>query len=351
MHNANISYCIKTVAEKPWPLQRLGFLDRNDQFYGWLVGSIFPQLGVSDCNSPIQVYRLRASHEVYVYELWVNGSRIRVVGKFFGNDSVASEEVKNLRLGLEVRNIGLLRGLGFDQGDYRVVRLLGYNPQINYVLVEEYVSGSTLDRLIKKAIFDGWMGELYKGLEYMADFLNLLHSKVQDGERVDFGRECEYFRKTLSRVAGQLSVDDTRRFNILLDRWIERREMWSSDQVLVHGDCSPTNFFVSSSPKLVAVDLESCRKSDAALDTGRVAAELRHHFMMMAGDGWRAEPLIRHFYKRYCEGFWGHPDLFREITLRSPFYQGLAELMIAKNWWLSYDYRRLLIKEAIKCLS
>ncbi|MFQ6077139.1 MAG: phosphotransferase, partial [Candidatus Bathyarchaeia archaeon] len=267
--------------------------------YGWLVHEILPKVGLSLPEPTVHVYGVSSSSRVYIYEVIVDGAPARVVGKFFGSDPDASDELKRLRLRLEVDNIRRLRGIGLDRGAHRVIRLLGHNEYINYVLAEEYGSGLPLERLIKGAVFQGEEAGLYWGLSELAYFLFRLHSRSRDGSSVDFGREASYFRETLSRVAGQVSDRMAQEFQRLLERWVGRPFMWSPRSVIVHGDCSPTNFLLSSDPRLLAVDLERSRRSDPAFDTGRVAGELKHHFMMWTGDGWRAEPFIGHFYSQY----------------------------------------------------
>ncbi len=328
---------------------RLGYLDQRDPLYGWMTHDILPQTGLRSPNPTIQVYWLNASHKVYLYEALHNGLKFQVVGKFYGKDPAPYED-KRFRLRLEVDNICRLRGLGFDNGPYRVVRCLGHNEYINCALMLDYAPGHKLDHFIKDAIYQGHKTGLYRALSDLAHFLSLLHSRSRDQAKVNFNQEYAYFQKTLSHLTGRayVSGEDIHRLHELARLWRKKPAMWLAPSVQVHGDCTPTNLIFSEYPKLVVVDLERSRRSDPAFDTGRVAGELKHHFMMLTGDGEEAEPFIHHFYREYCSS--SFLNTFQEITERNPFYQAVTELRIAKNYWLTPDYRRLLVQEAKKCL-
>lgn len=328
-------------------MKRLGHVDHGDPMYGWLIGEVFPQLGLRVQSPDVSVYEIVASHGVYIYEVDDGGGPFRVVGKFHGSDLDPSWMFKR-----EIDNITNFKNMGLDQGRYRIPRLLGYNQHINYVLVFEYISGKCLDLFIKDTIFLGRRGELYDALSDVAIFLHILHSRSFDNSRVNFDMEHSYFHETMNRLkqTTPLSRGEEEYLYRLADKWKENHEMWEAHSAYVHGDCTPSNFLFSNNPRLAVLDLERCRRSDPAFDTGRVAGELKHHFIMFTGDGSRAEPFISHFYKKYCSHS-DSPNLFHEITRRNPFYQAITELRIAKNPWLSLRHRYVLIQEAKKCLE
>jgi aminoglycoside phosphotransferase (APT) family kinase protein len=121
--------------------------------------------------------------------------------------------------------------------------------------------------------------------------------------------------------------------------------------VIVHGDASPTNFIFTERGDVVAIDLERMKNGDMLFDAGMICGELKHAFMWRTGNPYEAEPFIRRFLKKYSSHFHDHRKVFREITLRNPFYMAMAELRIARNDYLHWNYRKWLAHEALKCLK
>jgi len=321
-----------------------------DSLNEWLMQQIFPQLGLYDGDGDIEVRQLIGSNRVYRFSTAKNGLEFSVVGKFHGK-VLDSPVHKKFLLMQEFQNIQRLQALGFHDGQYQVVRCLGYSEANDYLLVTKYVDGYQLDHFIKEAIFKNDVQGLYDALADLAYFLYLLHSRsIRHDIKVVFNEEYAYAHKTLNRLTGQTSWEDIEDLSKMVDRWKYKPEMLSVSSVQVHGDCTPTNFIFSDDSRLVALDLERSRRSDPAFDTGRVAGELMHHFIMFTGKTKKAEPLIHHFYKEYCSHSHAPAELFDEITKRNPFYQAITELRIAKNYWISPEHRLRLIDEAKKCL-
>ncbi len=331
-------------------MQWLGYLRREDPMYTWLTKDVFPTIELFHFNEEIKVHKLSASNQVYLYEANHDGRIFNVVGKFYGSDSVPNDKKRNT-LRRELDNIQRLYSYGFYDGPYRIAKCLGYNEYINYVLATEYVKGPLLDHHIKEAALRNNVSALYYALSELAHFLFLLHSRsMRTQSGVDFNRECSYFHETLSRLNGLVPHEDLASLQGLGERWRNNPRMWSAPLVIVHGDCTPTNFIFPDNPRVVAVDVERSRWSDPTFDTGRIAGELKHHFIMRTGDGLKAEPFIEHFYKAYCSYFEDPNQVFKEVTRRNPFYQALTELRIAKNYWIFAEHRRRLVEEAKMCL-
>jgi hypothetical protein len=335
-------------------MQRFCELRNCDSLGLWLRHQIFPQLGFSEVNGgSLDACRLRASNRVYLFSAVKDGFPVRVVGKFYGENSDSLRHRKKLLM-QEYRNIQLLRKLGFDAGQHQVIRCLGYDEFNDCVLVTNYVEGYQLDFFIKEAIFRNETRPLYDALVDLAYFLWLLHFKTRRAEgKVEFHKECAYAHKTLERLRSQdpTLYGDVEVLSKMIESWKCKAEMWSVPSVQIHGDCTPTNFVFSDNPRLVALDLERSRRGDPAFDTGMVAGELIHHFIMFKGDAKEAEPFIHHLYKQYCFHSSSPDELFREITGRNPFYQAITELRIAKNNWISPEHRLKLVDEARKCLQ
>lgn len=76
--------------------------------------------------------------------------------------------------------------------------------------------------------------------------------------------------------------------------------MWQDQQVLVHGDMTPTNVLFGDGLWVIAMDLERMKTTDRVFDPGRVAAELKHAFLLHGGDDRQAEPFIGHCLGEYA---------------------------------------------------
>lgn len=326
-------------------MNKLGLLQTNDPLYGWMVSEVFPQMGFREKHPTVTVYSIPASNCVYLHKVFGQGKTLRLIGKF-GTDSTSDKMFRK-----ELENYRKLGELDLHNGLYRTMRILAHNSKINHVLVIEYVSGRSLSRIIEAAVCGNEKG-LYHALSELAYFLYLLHSRSNDGSKVNFTREMSYFKATLDQLKGKTPISEGEEayFNELAERWKNRSEMWEATSSFVHGDCTPSNFVFSKDPRVTALDLERCRRSDPAFDTGRMAGELKHSFLQLTASGERAESFITHFYKSYCSHY-DTPEFFSTITKRNPFYQAVTELRIAKNLWLPLDHRHRLIYEAKKCLE
>jgi Ser/Thr protein kinase RdoA (MazF antagonist) len=121
--------------------------------------------------------------------------------------------------------------------------------------------------------------------------------------------------------------------------------MWEDNQVLVHGDATPSNLLFGSGLDVVAIDLERMQRADRTFDLGRIAGEMKHYFLE-AGRNHGAEPFIGHFLWEYCCHFPDRSRAFQAITSRLPFQMALTLLRIARNAWVSGGQRMRLVEEA-----
>ncbi|MBR2872472.1 MAG: phosphotransferase [Lentisphaeria bacterium] len=126
--------------------------------------------------------------------------------------------------------------------------------------------------------------------------------------------------------------------------------MEEDNQVLVHGDATPSNFAFGEGRAVFAFDMERVRYADRCFDVGRIAGELQHFFMRTVHDPWAAEEFIHHFLQEYSGHFPDREAAFKAITRRLPFYMGATLLRIARNSYLEKEYRRVLIEAAGRCL-
>ncbi len=324
----------------------LGPLSRQDPLYRYLHCDILPQVGVSAISPDFHVFVVEASKHVYVYE--EPSSRTRIVGKFFYGSIDRSYEAAARHMEREFNNLSYLRSIGFAGYPHYIPRPLGCNAEINCVLVEEFCYGTPLDIFIMAAIQEGAREILLEKLAALAYFLASLHGKTATENRVDVNQDLSYFERLTNQLRGwgHISGDETEDFLRLKEQWRAKGFMWEDNQVLVHGDVTPSNILFGDGPWVIAIDLEHLKTGDRVFDLGRVVAEIKHFFMQHMGDKWLAEPYISHFLWEYASHFPDRDATFRSVTERVPFHMGMNLLRIARNAWITDHHRQRLLDEA-----
>ena len=323
----------------------LGHLPHSDPMFGYLRNDIFPQLG-SDCSEGIRVFATNGSNAVYIYE--DRKTCQNVVGKFFYSERNRDRELAWRRLDREYRNICNFRQ--YLGENHYVAKVLGRNDDLDCLLVVEYCTGTPLDRIILEAINTGNSGLLREKLTALADFLATVHNRSAAEEKVDFGNTCRYAQGLVGELSGLLHPGESEMFSDLLNKWCSDPFMWGDDQVLVHGDATPSNFFFGDGMYVISFDMERVRIADRCFDIGRIAGELHHFFMRTVGNRYAAEEFVGHFLWEYACRFPEREAAFHAITRRIPFYMGGNFLRIARNTYLDHQYRRALIGAAQECL-
>jgi aminoglycoside phosphotransferase (APT) family kinase protein len=329
----------------------LGHLPAEDPLYGYLRQDILPQLGVEGVTPDFRVFQIWASNHVYLYE--EVQSRVRIVGKFFRGITGRGDEAAFRHMEREFNNLSYLRSIGFMGYPHYIARPLGRNSSLNFALIEEFCYGTSLNDVIIKAILEGARDQLFQKLTALAYFLAALHNKTAGAARVEFNKDCAYFDRIMDQLKswGHISSSDADTFYPLKERWRETGFMWEDNQVLVHGDVTPTNILFGDELWVIAIDLERMMSADRVFDIGRVTGEIKHFFMQYTGDKRKAEPFIGHFLWEYSSHFPDRDAAFASITRRVPFYMGLTLLRIARNSWITDKYRRKLFDEAKRTLK
>lgn len=328
----------------------LGHLSAHDPLYGYLRQEVLPQMGLNGADPDFRVFQIQASNHVYLYEDTRTGAR--VIGKFYGGTCDRSPEAACRRMEREYQNLNYLRRLGFTGYPHYIARPLGRNAGIDCALIQEFCWGTPLTDFIVKAIREGKREALFDKLTSLAWFLASLHNRTASEERVDFNRDCAYFDRIIDQLRnwGHMGSDEAQELFWLKDRWREKGFMWEDNQVLVHGDVTPTNILFGDERWVIAIDLERMKRADRVFDVGRIAAEIKHFFMQYTGSGRLAEPFIGHFLWEYACHFPDRQSAFDSFTRRVPFHMGLTLLRISRNSWITGQYRRQLINEAKKTL-
>lgn len=323
----------------------LGRLAEKDPLFEYLKWEIFPQLGC-DCRDGIRVFGTNGSNAVYIYE--DRQTCRRVVGKFFYCGRNSNWDAAWKKLDREFNNINEFRQY-LGEGHY-VAKALGRNDDLNRLLVIEYCEGVPLDRIIMRAINENDHDLLYQKLTALAYFLATVHNRSAQPVGVDFYSSCSYFDAVLKGASPLMSEGEYNYFMEQKERWIKQPCVWQDQQVLTHGDATPSNFLFGEGMHVISFDLERARRTDRVFDVGRIAGELQHFFLRSTGNKYAAEPFVGHFLHEYSCHFPDRDSAFNSICSRIPFYLGVNLLRVARNDYLDMDYRRLLIEEAKNAL-
>lgn len=335
--------------------KHIGTLHKHDPIHKYLSDNIFPQMA-SDlpCKPEYRIFQLHDTthnNQVYLYE--EKGTRKTVVGKFFGGGNHLSLEKAGERARREFHRLKSLREVGLGHPPHKVVQAFGYNPELRHLLVEEYVVGDSLCKILMQALSSGYVDILYNVLSPLAYFLATMHNRTANGCQVDFNEDCAYFNRLVEQLKKNkgLSYHDAQEFYGYCARWRERPNMWEDQQVLVHGDATPPNFIFRENLAVTAIDFERMKYADRVFDLGRIVGEIQHYFIHHGRSKEDAEPYIGHFLWEYARHFPNHHEAFRSITARLPFQIAITLMRIARNTWISPAHSYRLLYEAKRILN
>lgn len=321
------------------------------------LGRLIAPDGAAPPAGAVSRQPLPSSREVYRFTFTATAAA--VVGKFYTAYPSAAPADKGLAQ--EYDNYLRAADLGLTGGCSRIPRLLGHRPNLRLGLLLEAVPGPDLDGLMCGAIEQSNLPTLYRGLASLAELLAFFHSRPIPETAVSALEALGYLDKLLGQLQplGLLTPEDEAVLAEERTSWAGILTKNPGRQVLVHGDATPTNFLFpghggnDSLPyaPAVALDLERLRTADRLWDLSWVAGELKHGWAWRSGDPAAAEAPIGHFFAAYLSYLPADSRLSERLFRLNPFYMALAELRIARNAYLSWDYRGWLVAEAIRCLT
>jgi Ser/Thr protein kinase RdoA (MazF antagonist) len=334
-----------------------GQLAPDDPLYALLAHTVLREVLGRPVEHPIfDVFAVDDKGIIYRYVERTSGADM--VCKFFGNRPKISDNAPSAQhtanvLRREYANLRRVCDLGMDRPPYRVVRPLAFDTDRNYVLVEEYVSGPTLDTFLQQALHEGAHAALAERLADLAAFLAQLHSRSQTDQPVDPAQGFAYLEKVTRQLANQGVIDSALqcRLNELGRGWTQLRVFAAARRVLVHGDVTPINIVFGDDHQVIAIDLERLREDDAAVDLGMAVAELRHAFLRTTHTADGADTFVEHFMQSYAaqRGITGAE--LDALAVRVRFFAGTMLLRIGRNDWLDMAYRQALATEAEQWLT
>jgi hypothetical protein len=311
-----------------------------------LTHFLLTQLEASRDKS-LQVERLRASRPVFRFSVPGNGTGL--VGKFFWDQIPTTPQDRSLEQ--EYRNYQAAPAWGLTAAGL-IPRLVGKSLGLRLGLLLEGISGPDLDHYLSEAAHGRDLEACLYKVSQLAELLAFFHNRSLSPRPVASEPVLAYFQKLRGQLQAQglLSPEEVVGLAEESKEWEIRLEAYPDRQVLLHGDATPTNFLFPDG-RVVAVDLERLRPGDRLFDLSWVAGEIRHAWGWRGRDFGESEAVIQRFFRSYLDALPANIDLTRRIYALNPLYMALAELRIARNAYLSWEYRRALVAEAQLCLS
>lgn len=290
---------------------------------------------------------LRASRPVFRF--FRQDGEPGVVAKFFPHsESGISPDPGLMR---EYENYVFLKDLGLYQAGL-IPRLLGRFPVLRVGLLIEEIPACDLDHFLGRAVESQSLDPCLGPLSRLAGLLACFHTRPGSPAPVSLTPARHYLEKILHQLKNRGLVDELEMGRAL---WVSRNweqvaGLYPDQEVLLHGDATPTNFLFPDG-RAVAIDLERLRWGDRLFDLGWVTGELRHAWGWRSGRFAPAEAACRHFLAAYLAALGAREPVRSRILVLEPFYRALALLRIARNAYLAWQYRRLLVTAALNCLT
>ena len=295
----------------------------------------------------LRMERLRASRPVFRF--FLPGDGVGLVGKFFHDQVPITSPDRSLLQ--EYRNYLAAPDFGITAGGF-IPRLLGQVPGARLGVLLEGIPGPDLDHYLHEAVQGRDLETCLQKVAQLAKLLAFFHARPLPLQPASLAPALAYFQKLQAQLGAQglLSTEDAAALAAEGRAWGDRLGIHGDRQVLLHGDATPTNFLFPDG-RAVAVDLERLRPGDRLFDLSWVAGELRHAWGWRGQDFGESEAATERFFRSYLAALPADADLTRRIFALNPFYMALAELRIARNSYLTIEYRRALVAEAQRCLS
>ncbi len=175
-----------------------------------------------------------------------------------------------------------------------------------------------------------------------------MHNRTVSDDLDDFRDDVRYLGllEEALRHHGHLSDQSLRDFSSLGDRWTRFGPMWEDHQVCLRGDATPATFRFTDGMWVGGIDLEHSHCGGHDLDVGRIAGEPQRALILIQRDRLVAEPSVGHFVWEYSCHFPDREVSFAHICARVPFRSATTMPRVARNPWITSEYRMKLTEVA-----
>jgi aminoglycoside phosphotransferase (APT) family kinase protein len=217
------------------------------------------------------------------FDLWLrdgqSGALIKrtLYGKLYHSARKAQavyEEMQMLAAALPMQKVALAQAVAFA-------------PELPMVF-QAPVAGMPLDSLLSqpKRTAIAYDQRVQAGIRGAAAALAALHQVEVDSDRLrPVAAELERFKQRsaqIMNVAPRIGAD-LYKLAQALPAWLDRLPAWGAETCLVHGDCKPSQFFMTPgsqdergiAPAVALLDFDHCGMADPAADVGNFLATLR----------------------------------------------------------------------------
>ncbi len=293
---------------------------------------------------PVDFYLVESfSNTKNVYKYTSNFDGTSFVVKFFGNHSTVNKKIAMKRLLWEFNTLKFFQSCSNEKT--KVINPYCYLPDVDCALVEPYLNGKTLDYYIKKAIQNNKKSKLYKKLKLLAILLSCIHQKTLPNE-YNMAVEKNYATKILHILYKNHLINKINMINIK-NTLLEKFSRIKTNSTFIHGDVTATNFIYSNN-SIYAIDMEKSKIASFELDLGFAVAELKHHFMLFGKPDTDASEYTSFFLKEYCVlTNKNTSDIYNNLNA----FIALGLARIARNDYLSANYRKFLVEKAIELIK
>jgi hypothetical protein len=164
-------------------------------------------------------------------------------------------------------------------GRVEVAQAVAFIPELPLVL-QAPVAGVPLDMLLSQPKRAALINHprARDGIRGAAAALAALHQVEVGTSRVRaVGPELERFQRRSAQI---MPVAPTvgaslNKLARALPAWLDRLPGWGAENCVVHGDCKPSQFFISQGSQVALLDFDHCGMADPASDVGNFLATLR----------------------------------------------------------------------------
>ncbi len=322
--------------------QFIGILKKDDPLFFYL--NKMKELKLHNFI-PTDFYLVQSfsSAKTNVYKYTSNFDGTSFVVKFFGRSSSRNKKISEKQLLWEFNRLKHFQICSNKK--IQVINPYCYLVDVNCALVEPYIKGKTLDYYIKAAIQNNKKEKLQNKLYLLAWLLSCIH-KGFTIENYDLSVEKNYCSKILHTLYKDNLISKHQLLEIK-HACNNKFSKLTSSATNIHGDATTTNFIYAKG-SIYAIDMEKSKIASYELDLGFIVAELKHHFMLFGLKEEDASLYISYFLSQYS--VLSEKNLsYIENNLKT--FVALGLFRIARNWYLEYNYRILLVEKAYSLLT